>query len=292
MKIKSLAGSALSLAFVSTFLFPVSAQATDGCDIRSNPCREFSAVDGYIVIQGNLIDLTQSFTLTSPESRVELRLITPSAAVLSAWNVTQHGTHISCQLDEETNFYVGYSSAQGVTSDVIFQGQSQTITSTTTPHGEHSLIAASFAVPQSATLGAFSCSSGLGYSNGPGTGFGDSYIFTLNLNRTFTPSTPTPTPSASTRSTPTPTASASPRGTSSPSPSASAEATNEEDEVEARSSEVVVLGNTESQNEASPIGFFLAGTLSALAGVGATVAFIQRKAIIEAFAKLKKIAKP
>jgi hypothetical protein len=61
----------------------------------------------------------------------------------------------------------------------------------------------------------------------------------------------------------------------------------DEGEVKTRSSEVVAGENIESASEASPIGFFLAGTLSALAGVGATVAFFQRKAIIKAFAKFK-----
>jgi hypothetical protein len=294
MKIKSLAISSLSLTFVFASLFPISAQATDGCDIFANSSCQWELDDGYARLTGKLFDLSPSVTLSNPQSVVEFRLVAPSAAERSARNFDKQTTSVYCSVDDATRISVAHSTDQGVSSEVLFQGQSQTVTSSITPHGEHSLVVISFLVPQTAALAPYSCSASINNLVGGTAMSGDGYSFTLNLNRTFTPSTPTPTPtpSASTRSTPTPTASASPRATSSPSPSASAEATNEEDEVEARSSEVVVLGNTESQNEASPMGFFLAGTLSALAGVGATVAFIQRKAIIEAFAKLKKIAKP
>jgi hypothetical protein len=292
LKIKSLASLALSLTFVSPFLIPIPAQATDGCDIFTNSSCQFSFDDGWMHLTGRLFDFAPSLTLSSAQSLVEFRLISPSATWLSQATFDEQKTDVSCRVNDSTRFRVAHSTAQGVSSEVFFDGQRQAVASSITPHGEHTMVVIRFQVPETANLVAYSCSAGLGHWSGGNGLQGDAYDFTLNLSRTFTPSTPTPTPSASTQSKPTPTASASPRGNASPSPSASAEATNEEDEVETRSSEVVVLGNAESQNDASPIGFFLAGTLSALAGVGATVAFIQRKAIIEAFAKLKKLAKP
>jgi hypothetical protein len=249
-----------------------------------------------MALTGKLNDLAPSVTLSTPQSVVEFRLVAPSAAQLSQWNTDERRTWFTCRVDELTRFRVEHSTASGVSSEVLFQGQSQTVTSSITPHGEHSLVVISFLVPQTAALAPYSCSASINNLVGGTAMSGDGYSFTLNLNRTFTPSTPTPTPtsSESTRSTPTPTpsASTSPRGTSSPSPSASAESTNEEGDVETRSREVVVGGNAESASEASPIGFFLAGTLSALVGVGATVAFFQRKAIMKAITKFKKIAKP
>jgi hypothetical protein len=291
MKIKSLAISSLSLTFVFASLFPISAQATDGCDIFANSSCQWELDDGYARLTGKLFDLSPSVTLSNPQSVVEFRLVVPSAAERSARNFDKQTTSVYCSVDDATRISVAHSTDQGVSSEVLFQGQSQTVTSSTTPHGEHSLVVMRFEVPQTARLSPYSCSASLGmWLDGFGYA-GDGYSFTLNLNRTFTPSTPTPTPTASTRSTPTPSASASPRGTSSPSPTASAESTDEEGEVETRASEVVFGGNAESASEASPIGFFLAGTLSALAGVGGTVAFFQRKAIMKAITKFKKIAK-
>ena len=248
MKIKSSVLMAISLTVVSASLFPIAAQAEDDCDIRLNPCRGFSAEDGYIHLTGKLFDLTPSISLSSPQSRVELTLITPSEAVLSAWGVTQHETHISCQLDEKTNFYVGYSSALGVTSDVIFQGKSETITSSTSARGEHSLVTASFGVPQSATLGTFTCTSGLQFSGG-NESFGDGYTFTLSLNRTFTPSKPTPS------------ASSSPSVTSSPTPRITESPSSRKNSTDTGSSEVVVGGNADSESEFPSLAVFLEGTL-------------------------------
>jgi hypothetical protein len=53
----------------------------------------------------------------------------------------------------------------------------------------------------------------------------------------------------------------------------------------------VIGGDAGRESEASPLVFFFAGTFSALAGVGATVAFFQRRAIFKAIAKLMSTAK-
>ena len=300
MNIKSLALSSLSLTFVSSFLFPVSSQATDDCDIFLNAACQIEVVDGYMRLTGKFGDPTPSITLGTPQSVVEFRLVAPSAAQLSEWYLDRQAANVYCFVDDETRFSVAHSTDQGVSSEVFFQGKSQTVTSSITPHGDHSLVVVSFEVPQTASLSPYSCSASISQSFDGFTGAGDSYVFTLSLNRTFTPSSPTPstpTPQASTRSTPTPStptpsASSSPRGTSSPSPLASAESTDVEAEVEIRSSDAVVDGNADSETEPSQIGFFLAVVLAALAGIGVTVAFFQRKAILKALAKFKKIAKP
>ena len=302
MKIKSLAGSAFSLAFASVVFLPLPAQATDGCDIFSNSACEAHSDDYYMQFVGQQIDysgITHSITLGNPQSRVEVRLITPSESWFSQQSLANHYSSMSCAVDEETYFNLSYSTELGISSGVFFGDKSQTASTSISPHGVNFLVTASFEVPQLAILNPYSCYVSQSWSNAAGSGSGDGFPLNLDLFRTFTPSTTTPststpstpTPSESARSTPTPSAS-SPRGTSSPSPSASAEPSNEEGEVETRSSEVLVGGNAESENEASPIGFFLAGTLSALAGVGATVAFFQRKEIIRAIANFKKIAKP
>ena len=298
MRIKSLASSALSLAFASVFLLPVPAQATDDCDIFSNPACELYPVPNVLYMQfpgQEIYGSTHSITLSNPQTRVAARLITPGEVWFSQNDVADLSSQMRCEVDEETYFNLSYSTSQGITSDVIFGGISQTVRTSINPHGVNFLVTASFEVPQFAILKPYSCHVSQAWSDAAGSGFGDGFALTLALSRSFTPDTSTPsasTPSTSTPSATTPSASSSPRVTSSPSPSASTESNDEEGEVDTRSSEVVVGENVESQNEASPIGFLAVGILSALAGIGATVAFIQRKAIIRSLAKFKKPAKP
>jgi len=297
VKIKSLASSALALAFVTVFLLPTPAQATDGCDIFSNSSCEATNDDYYMQFLGQEIDysgITHSITLSNPQSRVAVRFITPGEPWFSERSLKNHYSSISCEVDEETYFNLSYATSQGVTSDVIFGGISQTVRTSINPHGVNFLVTASFEVPQFAILKPYSCHVSQAWSDAAGSGFGDGFALTLALSRSFTPSTSTPsasTPATSTPSTATPSTSASPRVTSSPLPLASAESNDEESEVETRSSEVAVSVTADSESAASPIGFFLAGTLSALAGVGATVAFFQRKVIMNAISKFKNIAK-
>jgi hypothetical protein len=283
VKIKSLAATALSLAFASVAILPLSAQATDDCDIFLNPSCQFEYGDGWMQLMGKWGESTSSITLSSPQSRLEFRLITPSAAVLSELGGTQHGSNTQCFLDEETSFSVWYSTELGAGSNVVFEGQPQTVQSSITPYGGHSLVTASFEIPQSASLGIFTCSSGFGVSSGPNTGFGDSYNFTLTLSRSFTPSASTPSAS-------TPSATPS-KASASPSPSASAQAADEESDAEASSTKSEVLADPESKSDVPPIGFLIVGTLSAFAGIGATVAYFQRKAIARLISRFRKTAK-
>jgi hypothetical protein len=319
MKLNFLASSAISLAFASSLLLPLSAQATDDCDIFTNPTCELYPFpnDLYMQLPGQeVFGSEHEITLSNPQSRVAARLITPGEVTFLEIGAERHGSDIRCEVDEETYFTLGYSTPIGIYSEVVFEGKSQTVSTSKTPHGDNFLVALSFEVPQTAKLKPFSCYFTFSLSQNDGSGgSGDGYAFNLDLTRTFTPSTTAPSttapsttapsttapsttapsttaPSTTAPSTTAPSASPSPRGTSSPTPSASAQVTDEEAEVENSSREVVVGGSAEGENEASPIGFLVVGILSTLAGIGATVAFSQRKAIIKALSKFKKIAKP
>lgn len=283
------AGYALTLALAFLFLFPLPVQATDDCDIYANPACEYNYPDPIFQFPGHTFgDESHSVNLGNPQSQVAFSLVKPSTTWISQEGLERHIATISCQATEETYFTVTYDSLSGLSSDVIFQGETQSISTTTTPLGDHSRLTVSFGVPEFATLSPYECQSEFGFSYFDGS-LGDGLpSFTLTLSRAFTPSTSTSSPSATTPSATTPATSTPSTASASPTPSALARATNEKAATETNSRKIQVYENADGQSEASPVGFLIVGMASALVGIGATVAFFQRKTIIRLIAKLKR----
>jgi hypothetical protein len=291
MKTKYIASAAVGLSLIWLPLIPIAAQATGDCNLYLDTSCEYDYPDQIFQAPGHTFDgAPKSITLANQQSRVVFTLIQPGATWLEERSYTGLFSNISCRANDENYFDIDYSSTRGSTYEVMFDGQPQTLTTSVTPLGIHSFVTVSFAVPQFVELAPYSCETYFEIFDDIAPRVGDGgYAYTLNLLRAFTPSRESTTAPPSTA---TPSSSSSPRVTSSSSPSASAQSNDEQGEVDTRPSEVVVGGTADSESGASPIGLLAVGILSAFAGIGATVAFIQRKAITRSLAKFKRPAKP